>query len=286
MNSPSSVPLPFAFQADEKVDRGFVRVLEELAIHARLLTQNPQGSLSESVHDARVLIKRLRALLWFAGSAFSLSELNRFKSHLRKASHLLAAQRDLVVMRTILEELSRKASKSSDRATLIRIAKTQDGAQASTGKPDRSLQNAIAIFLATIKQLSRISKSKLRWPSSSERLAQAFLDTAKSGKKALQSGNPVQFHDWRKKAKRLFFQLQLTQAVSGKRMTHTINQVDRLQEKLGDYHDSIIAESRLRKDLRGEISPRLARRSVKILEKRMHRLRKDVQKIARHIKFK
>ena len=286
MTIPSSVPSPFAFQPDEKVDRGFVRVLEELAIHARLLTQDSRGSSSESVHDTRVLIKRLRALLWFARSTFSPSELNRFKLDLRKASHLLAAQRDLVVMRSILEKLSRKASKSSDRAMLIRIAQTQDGAQASAGKPDRSLQKAIAILLATIKQLALISKGKLRWPSSSERLTQAFLDTANSGKKALHSGDPARFHKWRKKAKRLLYQLQLTQAVPDNHTTRTISRVDKLQEKLGDYHDSSIAEGRIQKNLRGEISPRLVRHSVKLLEKRMHHLRTEVQKIARHIKFK
>jgi len=155
-------PSPFAFQPDEKVNQGFVRVLEELGLHARLLTQNARGPLSESVHDARLLIKRLRALFWFAKPAFSASELNRLKSHLRKASHLLAAQRDFVVMRSVLEKLSEKTSKSSDRATLLRIAQTQDGVVASSGKPDRSLQKAIAIFLATIKQLALISKGKLR----------------------------------------------------------------------------------------------------------------------------
>jgi len=70
------------------------------------------------------------------------------------------------------------------------------------------------------------------------------------------------------------------------RTTRTINRVDRLQEKLGDYHDIVIAEGRLQKDLGGEISPRLVRQSSKLLEKRLHRLRTEVQKIARHIRFK
>jgi CHAD domain-containing protein len=173
MTLPSSGLSPFAFRPNEKVDQGFVRVLEELAIHARLSAQNAHGTLPESVHDTRVSIKRLRALLWFAGPVLSLSELNRLKSNLRNASHLLAAQRDLVVMRSILEKLSRKTLNSSDRATLVRIAHARDGEQAITGKPGQSVRQAVAILLTTIEELARKAKSRPRWPSSS-----VFLRTA------------------------------------------------------------------------------------------------------------
>jgi CHAD domain-containing protein len=276
----------FAFQPNEKVNEGFVRVLEELGIRARLLTQNARGPSSESVHDARLLIKHLRALFWFARPAFSALELNPLKSHLRKASHLLAAQRDFVVMRSVVEKLSQKISKFSDRTMLVRIAHAQDGKQAITEKPDQSLRRAVAILVTTIKQLIRKAKSTVRWPSASDRLAQAFLGTKKSEKRALRSEDPAQFHDWRKKAKRLLFQLQLTHAVPGKRMTLTIKRVDRLQEKLGDYHDSFIVKGRLQKSLSGRKSQRLGRHGVKLLERRMHRLRKKVREIAGSIKFK
>ena len=76
------------FQPDDKVGRGFVRVLEQLAVEMRRLLECSHGTLPESAHGARVLIKRLRALLWFASPAFSSSELKRSKSHLRKAAHL------------------------------------------------------------------------------------------------------------------------------------------------------------------------------------------------------
>src|ERR1700675_3458845 len=104
----SSVPSPFAIQPDEKVKQGFVRVLAQLAIQARHLSQLAQGTLTESVNETRLLIKRLHALLWFASPAFSSSELNPLKAPLRHASHLLAAQRDFAVMRSIVEKLSQK----------------------------------------------------------------------------------------------------------------------------------------------------------------------------------
>jgi CHAD domain-containing protein len=283
MTSIFSAPSSFAIRPDENIEREFVRVLGQLALQARLLTQHAHGKIAESVHDARVLIKWLRAWLWFAGPAFSSSEMNRAKSHLRRASHLLAAQRELVVMRSILMRLAQNSEDSAYRKALARIANAEDSQQASTKKPDQSLRQAMAILLATIKQFERKAKIKSRWPSCSDRLAQAFLAVQKSGKEALNSDNAAQFHDWRKKAKRLLYQLQLTQAVPGKRMARTIKRVDELQEKLGDDHDCVIAQERLQKSLPVEVTPRVVRRTVDLLETRKRHLRKEVRQIARHI---
>ena len=285
MTSTTFAPSPFTFKPDEKVDHGFLRVLGQMANRTRSLTRHSHGILSEAVHEIRILIKQLRALLWFASPIFSPMEVNRGKAHLRKASQLLAAQRDQSVMRSVLEELSHQTSNSTYRKTLFRIAHAQDSRQDITVKSGQSLQQAAAILLMTIQQLKEQAKSHSRWPSVADRLDRAFLATKKAGGKALHAKDPARFHDWRKKAKRLFYQLQLTQAVPGKRMRHTISRVDKLQEMLGDYHDSVIVEDRLRKHLADKITPLLLRKTVNLLKKRKNRLRKKVRKIAKCIKL-
>ena len=67
-------------------------------------------------------------------------------------------------------------------------------------------------------------------------------------------------------------------------MMRTINRVDRLQEKLGDYHDSVLAQNRLEEVFPDQQPPRFVRQSVKLLEKGRRRLRKEVRKISRNIK--
>jgi len=106
----------------------------------------------------------------------------------------------------------------------------------------------------------------------------------KSGKKALTGDDATQFHNWRKKATRLLDQLQLTQAVPDKHMARTIKGVYKLQEKLGEYHDCVIAQDRLQKSLPIEVPPRVVRRAVDLLEMKKHHLRKKVRRIAKHIK--
>jgi CHAD domain-containing protein len=205
------------------------------------------------------------------------------KSRLRKASRLLAAQRDFVVTQSILERLSQKTLNSAYRKTLVRMAQADDGNLASTGTPDESLRKAIAILLATIRQLKKCAKLKSGWPVCSDRLTQSFLSAKISGKRALHGEKPVQFHDWRKKAQMLLYQLQLTQGAPGKRMTHTILQVDKLQGLLGDYHDSVIAQARLKQNEPDKMPAHLVRQCVRLLEKRKHRLRKKVRKIAERL---
>ena len=281
-----ATPAPFAFRSGEKVERGFFRVLGEMAFHARRLARSSQETPGESVHGTRVLIKRLRALLWFASPAFSVAALYRAKAQLRKASRLLAAERELAVMRSHLELLARKTAKPADRKALLRLAHAPDRHATISENPEQSLRQAAAIVLTTIKELKQEANGNAPWPSSSERLVKAFRGSEKAGKKALRGEDPAQFHDWRKRAKRLLYQLQLTQGDPDERMAKTIDRVDQLQDQLGAYHDAVIAQDRLRKYPPAEISQRLVRHGVRLLEKRKRRLRKKVRKNARHLKRK
>ncbi len=110
----ASVSPPFDIQTDDEVRAGFVQVLEQMGIEAGRFLEYPRGTLSASVHGELVFwSKTFALLLWFASPAFSSSEMELSKSRLRKASRLLAAQRDFVVMQSILEQLAQKTSNSA-----------------------------------------------------------------------------------------------------------------------------------------------------------------------------
>jgi len=271
------------FQPDEAVEKGFVRILEQLAGCAAVIAPRSPRKLADSVHNARVIIKRLRAYLWFAKPAFSLSEMKQAKSSFQVASHLLAAQRDLVVTRSILQMLSRKTSNITYRKTLIRLSRNSSGTAILHGETIQTLGQVAAILLQTIKEIIAHVKVHSQWPATSDRMAQAFHATKKAGKRALKHDAPAQFHVWRKKAKRLLYLLQLTQTGPCKRTARLLERVDELQEKLGDYHDSVVVQDHLEKEAPDKATPRLVRHSVNLLEKRRRHLRQDVRKIAKQL---
>ena len=283
--APSIVNRPsFAFHPHEAVEKGFIRILEQIAALVVIVSQHSQGKLSNSVHNTRVLIKRLRALLWFASPTISQSKMNRAKASLQKASHLLATNRDLVVTRAIFQMLSRKTSNLAYRPTLIRISNESTDTPATYAKTVQALLHAASIILKTIKTLELHLKHCSHWPKAAKRVSQAFHASRKAGKRALGSDSPSQFHEWRKKTKRLLYLLQLTQVAPDTRRSRLIARVDEIQAKLGDYHDSVIAEDHFQKNPQDGAAPLLIKHSLKLLEARRQHLRSDVQKIAKHIK--
>ena len=138
---------------NEAVEKGFVRNLEQLAGCAAVIVPRSSRKLADSVHNARVLIKRLRAYLWFAKSAFSSSEMTQAKSSLQRASHLLAAQRDLVVTQSILQMLSRKTPNLPYRKALICLSRNSNGTAVIHGETTQTLGQVAAILLQTIKEI-------------------------------------------------------------------------------------------------------------------------------------
>jgi len=272
-----------AFHPNEAVEKGFVRILEQLAGCVAVIVPRSPRKLADSVHNARVLIKRLRAYLWFAKPVFSLSERTQAKSSFQVASHLLAAQRDLVVTRSILQMLSRKTRNLPYRKALIRLSRNSNGTANIHGKTVQPLRQVAAILHKTIKEMEAHVKSHSQWPVTSDRMTQAFHSTKKAGKRALKHDDPAQFHVWRKRAKRLLYLLQLTQTAPCKPPVRLLERVDVLQEKLGDYHDSVVVQDHLQKKAPDKATSQLVRHSVNLLEKRKRHLREDVRKIAKQI---
>ena len=274
---------PLAFHPNEAVEKGFVRILEQLAGCVAVIVPRSPRKLADSVHNARVLIKRLRAYLWFAKPVFSLSEMTQAKSSFQIASHLLAAQRDLVVTRSILQMLSRKTRNLPYRKTLIRLSRNSNATAIIHGETIQTLGQVAAILHKTIIEILAHVKAHSRWPATSDRMTQAFHATKKAGKRALKRDDPAQFHVWRKRAKRLLYLLQLTQTAPCKPPVRLLERVDVLQEKLGDYHDSVVVQDHLQKKAPDKATSQLVRHSVNLLEKRKRHLREDVRKIAKQI---
>ena len=278
-------PFAYAFQPHEKIRDGFVRVLGEISARGRGLTHSREPA-DELIHEGRLLIKRARALLWFARPALGLAAYARARARLRKAAALLADQRDLAVTQATLEQLGKKAASPNarDRAALAQVFRSLVRNSAAGEAPEKALrhmlQKAVEILLQSVDGIKRSAAGRAAWPSPSGRLAEAFRAMRQAGKKARRTGKDADFHEWRKKAKRLLYQLELTQPGPGREMARTLKRVGQLQDNLGATHDGVVVEDRLRRTLPLSSSER---RVLRLLEKRKARLRKKACKIARRL---
>ena len=274
-------PLSYALHPDEKISHGFFRVLGELCARAEELPRSSEP-MPDLIHEGRVLIKRMRALLWFAHPALDDAAYAQAKAELRKASNILAGQRDLKVTQTTLEKIAKKASKDEDRVALK--ASLESLSQASgadeTDSQRAKIKRAVAIVGRLSVLIKRSTAKTAKWPSPSKRLKKAFQHVRDAEKKAENSGEDTAFHTWRKKAKRLFYELQLTETESTKPKRRIIKEADALQDTLGNHQDVVVVAGRLD----GLNIPAPAKgRVAKLLKTRKKKLRKKSRKLARHL---
>jgi CHAD domain-containing protein len=279
--------LTYAFQPNEETREGFARILGEIAAQANELARHSSGPMEESIHKGRLLIKRLRALLWFARPVLDKPAYPQVKTELRNAAGLLGGHRDLAVAQTTLKKLEKKTSKLSVREavtqTLRKMALEKEMGEEADEKLRQSLAEAMGIVARSVAALKKNATSSDSWPSPRERLAKAAHAQIKAEKKARRSGDDADFHEWRKKAKRLLYELELTRPAPGKKIPKAMKSVEKLQEKLGEYHDNIMVETLLREHALRSSSARCV---LKSLDRQKTHLRKRAGKIARQVKAK
>jgi len=271
----------YTFRPGENIREEFLRLLALLSAQTSRLVPCPPQVLPESIHYARTLIKRTRSFLWFGRSVLGPVASIRLRRRLRNAAQFLAASRDRTAIQSTLKKLAQDTSSSRDREALALFAVILMEKPTKFGASVKSLHDpllkAVQFLLRALEEMSQIAvASTLPWPDPSERLAKAFRVVRKVGKKAQHMGTDFQFHEWRKKAKRLLHQLELIHDPSDKRSLRTIKHVDRLQEKLGDYHDCVVVQDRLRKLFK--MYPQTTR-LIALLEKRKKHLGKKAQKL-------
>jgi CHAD domain-containing protein len=277
--------LNYAFRPDEKIKEGFARILGEIAQQGSELGQVSSGPMEEPIHQGRLLIKRLRALLWFARPALSDEILSKARTDLREAAGLLGGHRDLTVAQATLKKLKKKATTAAERKALAQTSRQLGGKPEAADVADaalrESLNKAMSLLSCSALSLKQNAAHSNSWPAPFQRVAKASRAQIRACKKAQHTGEDTDFHTWRKRAKRLFYQLELNQSTGRKKLRQVMKKVEKLQGKLGEYHDDAVVEGRLR-----EAAPPLpsARRVLKSLDREKIHLRKKAVKIARQLK--
>ncbi len=270
--------LSFAFHADEKTGDGFFRILGEISLQAQALTRRDKAG-EEPVHEGRVLIKRTRALLWFARPALTHALYERSKDRLRKAAALLSGQRDRRVTESTLELLGEEST-PRDRAAVEETLEQLKKKAMPLAEEKESLNKAMRSLARLVKSI-KVAKDAA-WPSVTDRVAKAFRAERKAARKAQKSKDDLDVHAWRKKAKRLFYELELSNGHVAEQGKRVVKDAEKLQDRLGKHQDCVVVEKSLYD------APSLsaaALRVAEILRGRKKSLRKKSRKTARRLKL-
>jgi CHAD domain-containing protein len=217
------------------------------------------GEDPEELHDMRVATRRLRAALKLYKEALP-KRAERYERDLRFFAGALGDVRDLDVH---LERLAGEASKNGEVLNEVFVALEERRTEARRHMLETLNSNRYERFVASFSGTLRRGRS----PSPPGRILEVAPDLVRRRYKKVRKdaraltgdSPPEDFHDLRKKGKRLRYALEPLQGLYGKPAEGMVELLKAVQDDLGDHQDLIVAAALMRElGLSGDLSPRAA----------------------------
>ena len=217
----------------------------ESAIHE--LTQRVSADPVEAVHDARKSLKKERSLLRMARGSMPASQRRRENAALRDAGRRLSLARDADAM---IEALAKIADRyvgqfpsSSVEAIRDRLEHDREVARLelmASGAPEAAAEDLKSA-------LARVDGWRLQaggWKAIGPGLDRGYRDGAKTLAVARKKPTAENLHEWRKRAKDLWYHLRLLEEIAPHTVHAHAEDAHLLSDLLGDDHDlAVLRES-------------------------------------------
>ena len=228
--------MSYRLKATEPMGDALRRVIRERLDHAiRGLTDGRHPDTA--VHDARKDIKKLRSLLRLMRPDLGATVVGRENAALRDASALLAASRDAAALAETVQALAERYVGRVPHAAFTALA---EGVGAGGEEPagDPAALEAGAAALADIRErVAGWPLERCDWRTARRGLHRTY----RRGRDALATvdDDPTtqHLHDWRKRAKDLWYQQRLIADAWPPILKAQANQARLLTQIIGDDHD-------------------------------------------------
>lgn len=233
--------MPYRLENGESVRDGVRRCSrEQLDSAVEELTDGVKADPVEAIHEARKALKKQRSLLRVARSAFVPDQRRREAAIFREAARSLGGARDADVMIESLDDLSERFASTEARLTFAaaraHLEAQRDEERERAG--ESGFAGAVGIELRTARR--RVDEWALRrdgWPAISGGLERSYRRGRRAFKRARADPTGPRLHDWRKRAKDLWYHYRLLRPLSESTMRAQADEAHRLSELLGDDHD-------------------------------------------------
>jgi CHAD domain-containing protein len=240
--------MPYRLSEAESTREGLRRCArEELESAINDLTERLGEDPVEAVHEARKSLKKERSLLRLARGSLPGSERRRENTALCDAGRRLSLARDADVKIQALEKLAERYAGQFPRTSVdaIRAQLERDRQVARLQLTASGVPAAVADDLRAV--LSRVDRWGLRtggWKAIEPGLRRAYRDGRKANVRARKKPTVTNLHDWRKRAKDLWYHLRLLEQTAPHTVRAHAEDAHVLTELLGDDHDlAVLRES-------------------------------------------
>lgn len=215
---------------------------------AKALAGVQRGSVPGAIHGVRKEIKNLRALVRLARGTVRRKEYWRMAKALRWAARPLAAARDARVAEASFESLV------GGRGGAFPGVRT--GLRDHTRQADRDfkkLDSAAAAerWLKKVRwRLNGLGWRKIGWSEIRAGLKESYARAREAGRTAGSQPSAEHFHQWRKRVKVLWYQLDFLCGEWPAKTRAWLEGLDKLGAALGKDHDLVLLETFIREQCR------------------------------------
>jgi CHAD domain-containing protein len=267
----------FHIQKREAIGTGFARAIGEQLRAASDQLQSSGKAIGEAVHEARKALKKSRALLRLIGPALG-DEYAALNVKLRDAGRSLSALRDAEALAETAQRLRQQSHKKAATQVL-------DEAHRRLVEQKRHILNQLqesgelAKLAHDLEELAgRVTGLSLRRVNPSM-IAEGVAETVRRGRKAFgvaqKSRDSGDFHEWRKRAKDLRYQVSFLRRLWPHVFEGYAESARELEQSLGEDHNLSVLRGIVAADS-AKAGPLLA-----ILDAEQQRLRGEAERIGR-----
>jgi CYTH domain-containing protein/CHAD domain-containing protein len=247
----------YRLEAGESPTEGMLRVALGRAERAaeRLQEAERVDDPSACIHAARKDLKKLRAVIRLLrrelGDELYRAENERYRQAGRRLSPSRDAEVKVATLEDLRERFSGRVASADTSAWLDELREERDLAVTAAREGDADSIGAAAA--AVEEGRARIENWPLEtdsWKLVGSGIGRAYRRGRREMKRAAKDPSGANMHEWRKRAKDLWYHLRVLRDARPKALRDSLDWADELADVLGDHHDlTVLRDDLLRRDL-------------------------------------
>jgi CHAD domain-containing protein len=227
----------YRLNQDESLPEGIRRVARGRIDHAiDELRGKTDSTPEEAVHEARKDMKKLRALLRLVRGELGGDTFARENACFRDAARELSGVRDSDVMLEALGALEPPPGVGAELRAAIKAERRRDGAADRAG----AARDAVAILKEARKRVDGWPLERDSFEAVADGLERSYRRGRRDFEAARAEPSPETLHEWRKRAKELWYHHTLLRSLWPPVMAASGEEAHVLSDHLGDDHDLVV----------------------------------------------
>lgn len=226
-------------------------LLGEVLEPVKAMRHSKKRLSKKKLHQIRVSIKRARARLnlvrHVAGHQQEITELNR---GLKQLNQLYSARRNLDVAQRLLADLLTRMNSSDLRGELLEM---REWVRQLDNRQDPDMQSIQMLIDEIDSNYEQLPLVNVKYQDVRKFINNRLGKVCKQGELVLGNGDCIALHNWRKRVKRLFYQLEV---LPGGRTADrkTRDSLQKLGNWLGKVHDICFLQDMLQRQKGSAVS--------------------------------